>query len=68
MTISRKTDVTSMGSIDPEKGSDFISNPQLKVPKSISDTPGEKASNSPAVHSISKGQPFGKGGSGLGGK
>lgn len=66
MKISKSADVTAM-KIDAEKGADFLSNPGLKVPSSISDTPGERASNDVAGFSQTKKQPYGKGGSGLGG-
>jgi len=65
MKIPKNFDVVYKPSPAADKGTPFGSydgiNPHEKA---IPETPGEKASNDPSGYEMSKGQPFGPGGSG----
>ena len=65
MNIAKNWDPVSKEAPAGEKGT-LPQNYKGIQPESgnIKDTPGENATNSTAAHSHSKGQPFGKGGSG----
>lgn len=65
MHISKKTDVAFTPAPSFEKGTNPFDNEGIKPRSSIPDTPGEKASNETVGRSISKAQPFGKGGTGF---
>lgn len=62
MKIAKNYDVLK-GAPSYEKGTAPDANPGIK-PGVTENTPGEKASNPAAAHSMSKAQPFGKGGTG----
>lgn len=64
MKIPKNYDAVARGPVDFEKGTGPFDNPGIKPVKNVADTPGEKAMNEPGANTISKKQPFGKGGSG----
>lgn len=65
MKVPKNYDVVNRGPISYSKGTSSDSYKGIQPSESaISETPGEKASNSPSAHSTNKKQPFGAGGSG----
>lgn len=69
MKVPKNYDCVNKGSIPASKGTSMENYKGIQPEESnIKDTPGENATNDTAAHSISKGQPFGMGGSGYTGK
>jgi len=65
MNVPKNYDPLSRGPIAAEKGTNPFDNAGIKPSESaIPETPGMKASNEPKHNTMSKGQPFGSGGTG----
>lgn len=64
MKIPKNYDVVGKEPPNWDKGTNPMDNPQIEPRSSIPDTPGEKTQNMTSVTEVTKGQPFGKGGSG----
>jgi len=65
MKIPKNYDPVSGAHISYSRGTNPQDNPGIQPSeKAIADTPGEKATNEQSAHEMTKGQNFGKGGSG----